>query len=198
MRQLRLAMLVPVFACAMSVGNARAAIISVSGDECGTDPLLGLTFSLPLPLVSCSSSPDPIQGTAGFVSPAGAPGTLYGSDILSVDFLVTPANPSFFDSLEVGEESALTMIELIPGGFRLFNPSGPGICPDGPSTCPVDVLITITDVDPEDLGTAFMVAAVNDTRVPEPVTIALVSTGLAAVIARRGRSRRSGGRRLRL
>lgn len=196
MRQLRRAMLIPVFACAMSVGNARAAVISVSGDECGTDPLLGLTFSLPLPLVSCSSSPDPVQGMAGLVSEAGTAGTLYGSDILSVDFLVAPTNPSFLDFLEVGEESALTMIELIPGGFRLFNPSGPGICPDGPSTCPVDVLITITDLAPEDLGTSFTVAAVND--VPEPATIALVSAGLAAVIARRGRSRRSRGRGLRL
>ena len=75
------------------------------------------------------------------------------------------------------------MIQLIPGGFRLFNPSGPGICPDGPSTCPVDVLITITDLAPEDSGTSFTVAAVNTTqRVPEPATIALVSTGLAAVI----------------
>jgi len=196
MRQLRRAMIIPVFECAMSVGNARAAVISVSGDECGTDPLLGLTFSLPLPLVNCSSSPDPVQGMAGLVSPAGTPGTLYGSDILSVDFLVTPTNPSFLASLEVGEESALTMIELIPGGFRLFNPSGPGICPDGPSTCPVDVLITITDLAPEDLGTSFTVAAVNG--VPEPATIALVSAGLAAVIARRGRSRRSRGRGLRL
>jgi len=199
MRQLRAAILVPVFACAVSVGNARGAIISVGGDECGTDPLLGLTFTLPPPLVSCSSSPDPVQGIAGAVSPAGTTGTLYGSDILSVDFLVTPTNLSFLPSLTVGESSALTMIQLIPGGFRLFNPSGPGICPDGPSTCPVDVLITLTGLAPEDFGTSFTVSAVNTTqRVPEPATIALVATGLAAVFARKRRSRRSSGGKLRL
>lgn len=199
MRQLRVAMLVPVFACAMSVGNARGAVISVSGDECGTPPLLGLTFTLPTALENCSSSPDPIQGIAGSVSPEDdGPGTVYGDDILSIDFLVTTTNPLFFQSLRVGDGSALTTIELIPGGFRLFNEFGPGICPDGPSTCPVDVLITLADLAPEDLGTSITVTAVNTTQVPEPAAVAFVATGLAAVVARRRRSRWPGGRQPRL
>lgn len=197
MRQLRVAMLVPVFACAMSVGNARGAVISVSGDECGTPPLLGLTFTLPTAFENCSSSPTPIQGIAGSVSDDD-PGTVYGDDILSIDFLVTTTNPLFFQSLRVGDGSALTMIELIPGGFRLFNESGPGICPDGPSTCPVDVLITLGDLAPEDLGTSIRVTAVNTTQVPEPAAVAFIATGLAGVVARRRRSRRPGGRQPRL
>ena len=199
MRQLRFALLVPVIVCAASVGNARAATMGLESDNCGTPPLLGLTIRFPTSLVSCGASTlDATSGGIGSVFDMDTSTPLYGNEITSITLLlsVAPLTPV---TLTPNTTSIFNSIVASPDGTSLFI-SGPGflVCTDGPSVCPnIDLVIGALSGFAE--GTTITVTAVNGaaTAVPEPATLALVSSGLAAVLARR-RSRLRSSRESRL
>jgi hypothetical protein len=198
MRRIAFALVVVL---AVSSRLAAAAAISVAGADCGTDPLLGLTFTTAtgtnLPLVVNGSGVACPSGGIGLGAIVGESGSgqsapLYGVDITSIQFEVS--DPSQLANLEILRGSALDQLTLTTSGFLLTGNVGIQIfCNifdvEGlPGTCsPVDALITFSGFEP---GTTFTVSAVNGIpAVPEPATLSLFGTGLAAALVRRRRGR---------
>jgi len=180
---------------------ASAAAISVAGADCGTDPLLGLTFTTAtgtnLPLVVNGSVACPAGGL-GLGAIVGEPGSgnsgpLYGPAITSIEFDVS--DPAQLGNLEILRGSLLDHITLTSTGFLLTGDPGiqigcgfpTDIEGGGSVVCsPTDALITFSGFE---ANTTFTVAAVNGipAAVPEPATLTLLATGLAAVAIRRRR-----------
>jgi len=196
----RVVLFAMVFAVVASARLATAAAISVAGAECGSDPLLGLSFTtttgtnLPL-LVNASgvACPENNIGIGAIVNDSGS-APLYGTTITSLDLMIAADVP--LSSLETLRGSVFT--DITPLGNDLFRLSGgPGIqitCLLGPPTTdtrlpicsPKDALITFSGF-PE--NTTFTVTAVNP--VPEPASTALMVAGVSAMLVRRrARSRR--------
>jgi hypothetical protein len=190
-----------LFAVVASARFASAAAISVAGADCGSDPLLGLTF------VSATGSnlSSLVLNTSGSLCPSDNLGfgaivntsdsaPLYGPSITSLDLMITNPDVSITDLTSL-QGSAFT--EITPIGNDTFRLSGgDGIqvsCLSSvrtenfsqPVCSPVDALITF---DGFAKNTTFAVTAVNP--VPEPATGALVLTGLGAVFLLGRRARR--------
>jgi hypothetical protein len=173
---------------------AQAAAISVAGADCGTDPLLGLTFTAPL-----SGSSGALDGagcpTGGFglgsiVDGSGA--GLYGPVVNSIQFSISDPGQVLSSGLSVFGAIGTDPggVEFTETGFRLSG--GPGIyatCTfiggrtfDGPCGYK-DALITFSGFE---AGTQFTVVAVNGiSTVPEPGTLGLLLTGLGGTVASR-------------
>ena len=171
-----------LFAVVASARFASAAAISVAGAECGSPPLLGLTFTI---------------GTTGTTSCPGAFGSIldvttgdtpYGNPITSIDFTVAGGT---IGNLTVDRNSALPVLTFTNDGFQLSG--GNGItagCSRDPVFCIKDVLITVPITEGLTPETTFRVTAVNGiSAVPEPATAALLLSGLSAALVRR-RARR--------
>jgi len=196
MRRIVFALLIAV------VGSARfasAAAISVAGAECGTPPLLGLSFTAGstgsnLTLidtntgtVACPTNTD--LGSLGFgaIVDDKTATTLYGPDITSVDLKITGLTPN--TTIDLLNGFAFDTIEFLGNDtYRLSGGTGIHIqCSELRVFCaPKDALI-LFDEFPE--GTSFEVTAVNP--VPEPATGALILTGLSAALVRRRRRKLS-------
>jgi hypothetical protein len=202
MRRVALAVIVLV---AASCRLASAAAISVAGADCGTDPLLGLTFTTAtgtnLPLVLNGSGVACPSGGIGLGAIIGEPGSgdagpLYGLAITSIEFEVS--DPAQLDGLEILKGSALDHLTLTRTGFVLTGDPGIEIgctilfdVEGAPIVCsPKDALITFSGFEPD---TTFSVAAVNGiAAVPEPASLTLLGIGTAAAAAiRRRRQTRS-------
>lgn len=197
MRRIAFALL---FAVVATARFASAAAISVAGADCGSDPLLGLTFTTVtgtnLPLVLNSSGvacPEGNLGVGAIVNTSDS-APLYGPTITSLDLMIT--NPDFaITDLEMLKGSVFT--DITPIGDDTFRFSGgagipitcfsrlPGADVELAECSPMDALITFEGF-PED--TTFAVTAVNP--VPEPATGALLLSGISAALVRR-RSRRT-------
>ncbi|HYT76608.1 MAG TPA: PEP-CTERM sorting domain-containing protein [Vicinamibacterales bacterium] len=170
---------------------ASAAAISVAGADCGTDQLLGLTFTVPT--AGTAACPDVAIG--GIVGTDGSP--LYGLAITSVEFTISDL--SQLDGLFVLEGSALGTGEggltFTPTGFILSG--SPGIVigcvivadGGGISCSPKDAVITLRGFTS---GTQFTVTGVNGITVPEPATMTLLLMGAGAAAFRRRRIRAKG------
>jgi hypothetical protein len=181
---MRRVMFALLFAVVASARFASAAAISVAGAECGTPPLLGLTFTIDT--IGTTSCP----GAIGSILDLPSGDTPYGDPITSIDFTVTGGSIS---NLTVAENSALSTLTFTNLGFELSSDVG---IPVGCSFtndvrfCITDVLITFPNTEGLTSGTTFKVTAVNGiTAVPEPATSALLLTGLSAAFVRR-RARR--------
>jgi hypothetical protein len=174
--------------------TAEAASISIAGADCGTPPLLGLTFIVPLSGestgVACPDSP--ILGS--LVNPDGTPA--YGPEVTSVEFSIS--NP---DQITDDNPLIVDLTSALGAGFTFSNvdrgfilAGKPGIvvgCPVGDfdvaPACVDDAVITFSGFEP---GTTVVVEAVNGiAAVPEPATLVLTLGGLAVLRTRR-RSRR--------
>ena len=170
---------------------ASAARIAISSQDCGTPDLLGLTFTI--------GETDACE--AGMVTDPSGTTALYGDPITTVGFSTDFAG-SLADFLEVDTEVSLLPILTFDPTGQSFTLSGDGIdlgC-DGIGTgdllgCAITELtiqIFLDADDPESfLGTRFTVTRVNQSAIPEPGSLVLLSTGLMAVAARRRRGRRS-------
>jgi hypothetical protein len=175
-----------LFAVVASTRFASAAAISVAGAECGSDPLLGLTFTIATTgNTSCPGAFGSILDSSG--DPA------YGDPITSIDFTIVNGtlNP---DDLTVGENSALPDLTFTDSGFQLSGgeiPVGCFFTTTDVGFCITDVLITFPNTEGLTSDTIFKVTAVNGiTAVPEPATGALLLAGLSAAFVRRRARRR--------
>ena len=179
---------------------ASAAAISVAGADCGTDPLLGLSFTTTtgtnLPLifnpttgVACPANNIGLGAIVGNTN--SGPGGLYGPAVTSI--AIDISNPEQLDGhLGVLEGSSLDLVTFTSTGFILTGTPGIEIgcgsltrseLSDSIVCSPRDALITFTGFAP---GTTFSVSAVNDiSAVPEPATLTLLASGLAAAAVRR-------------
>lgn len=197
MRRVAFAVLFALVACARF---ASAAAISVAGADCGSDPLLGLTFTTQtgtnLPLVVNSSGaacPTDNIGVGAIVNTSDS-APLYGPTITSLDLTIT--NPDVaITNLEMLRGSAFADITAIGNDtFRLSGGTGiqvtcvsqPGIDLRGSVCSPRDALITF---DAFPTNTTFSVTAVNP--VPEPATGALMLIGLSGIVVLGRRARRA-------
>jgi hypothetical protein len=192
MRRIAILLLLPLLLVSRS---AYAARISLAGADCGTDPLLGLSFTVNTPAggvqgtVAC-----PEVAIGAIVDPTGFT-PLYGSSITSVGFSIT--NPEQINSdnpLVVDDGSSIganTTFESAEGGFLLTGGSvdincGSSFTYDTAPPCsPRDLTIFIEGFEQ---GTTFRVTSVNGISVPEPATMSLLLAGLAAGALRRRRS----------
>jgi hypothetical protein len=194
MRRLALLLLLPLLLVSRS---AYAARISLAGADCGTDPLLGLSFTV-------DTVSGGVQGTVacpevaigGIVDSSGFT-PLYGSSITSVGFTISnPGQITESNPLVVDDGSAIAANQIftsVEEGFLLSGGSvdiGCGIIvgDDTPFPCsPRDLTIFISGFEP---GTTFTVTSVNgiSVPVPEPASISLLLAGLAAGALRRRRS----------
>jgi hypothetical protein len=198
MRRVVLALIVVL---AGSCRLASAAAISVAGADCGTNPLLGLTFTtltgtnLPLVLNSAGvACPSDGIGLGAIIGEPGSgdSGPLYGLAITSIEFAIS--DPSQLDGLEILKGSALDHFTLTRTGFILTGDPGLTIgcsfdfdVAVGSSLCaPRDALISFSGFE---ANTTFTVAAVNGITapVPEPASLTLLATGVAAAAIRRRR-----------
>jgi hypothetical protein len=172
---------------------AQAAAISVAGADCGTDPLLGLTFTT---LTGSSGALDsagcPTLGF-GLGSIAGSEGSLYGPVVNSIEFRISDPGQVLASGLTVsggaigsGPTGVIEYTETgfrLSGGFGIYAPcTFIGGTSDGPCGFK-DALITFSGFE---AGTVFTVAAVNGiAAVPEPGTLGLLLAGLGAAVAGR-------------
>ena len=178
---------------------AQAAAISVAGADCGTDPLLGLTFTTltgaSAPLIA--GCPTGGFGLGSIVNGSG--GSLYGPVVNSIEFSISdraqftdnPLTVLYTSAIGAGEGGLLEYTETgfrLSGGPGIFAPcTFAGVTYDGPCGHR-DALVTFSGFT---AGTEFTVVAVNGiSAVPEPGTLGLLLTGLgAAVVGRRRRGR---------
>ncbi|MEN3339047.1 MAG: hypothetical protein V7647_2723 [Acidobacteriota bacterium] len=183
---------------------AQAAAISVAGADCGTDPLLGLTFTT---LTGSSGGLDGAgcpTGGFGLGAIAGSGGPLYGPVVNSIEFSISDPGQVVSSGLTVtggaigsGPTGLVEYTETgfrLSGGFGIYAPCtfiGEGTS-DGPCGFK-DALITFSGFE---AGTQFTVVAVNGiSSVPEPGTLGLLLTGLGGAVA--GRRWRVRGREAR-
>lgn len=189
-----------LLALAASSRMASAAAISVAGADCGTPPLLGLTFSAGLLGTNISTSgvacPADNVGLGAILGPGNSGGQtgLYGPSITSLTIDISnPQQLGTQPSLDILRGSELRTVTFTPTGFILSDKTGIQIgCTfpvltegnGGDAVCsPRDALITFSGFAPD---TLFTVSAVNDIpAVPEPATLTLLGSGLAAAALRR-------------
>lgn len=102
MRRLAFALVLPLIA--FGAVRAEAARISFAGADCGSDPLLGLTFTSPIPIAGGSVACD---GFAfGSILDPGTGLPIYGPEIFSIGFTIS--NPTQIDGsnpLEVVDDT---------------------------------------------------------------------------------------------
>jgi hypothetical protein len=180
---------------------ASAAAISVAGADCGTDPLLGLSFKTltgtNLPLTgSGAACPADGMGLGAIIGEPGSgeSGPLYGPAITSIEFDISNPLELRKAGLDILEGSELTHVSWTNTGFILTGDPGITIgCTSldieiGRFCSPSDALITFSGFAP---NTTFTVAAVNGipAPVPEPATLSLLAVGAAAAAAIRRRRR---------
>lgn len=182
---------------------AEAATISFASGNCGTPPLLGLTFTVQVSgLPSGGTVACPGAAVGSLVTGLGTP--LYGSSITSIGFTITnpgqitasnpllvtlPGTPAPYGTYQTfGVGSSFTNVT---GGFVITAPPGSPIpvgCTvsgDGTFCFPPDLEIFVSGFA---VGTTFTVTSVNGSAVPEPATLTLLGLGLAAAAVRRRRS----------
>ncbi len=184
---------------------AQAASISLAGADCGTDPLLGLTFTTLTGTSAALNSAGCPTGGFGLGSIVnGSGGSLYGPVVNSIEFSISdraqftdnPLTVLYTSAIGAGEGGLLVYTETgfrLSGGPGIFAPcTFVGVTYDGPCGYR-DALITFSGFA---AGTEFTVVAVNGiSAVPEPGTLGLLLTGVGAAIVsrrRRGRSRQAG------
>jgi hypothetical protein len=191
MRRIVFAVLIAV------VGSARfasAAAISVAGAECGTPPLLGLSFTAGstgtnLTLIDTSTGsvacPTTDLGSFGFgaIVDEDTDTPLYGPNITSLDVMITGLTSD--TTLEILNGFAFDTIDSLGNNlYRLSGGTGIHIqCSTIRVFCAPDDALILFDGFRD--GASFMVTAVNP--VPEPATGALILTGLSAALVRRRR-----------
>jgi PEP-CTERM motif len=166
---------------------ASAAGISVAGADCGSDPLLGLTFTVP----TTGTTACPGVAIGGIVGPDGSP--LYGTSITSIQFTISDL--SQLVGLTVLDSSALGSLSFTPTGFILSGGVGILACAEPfigldavVQPCFADAVIRLEDFT----GTQFTVTGVNGVTVPEPATMTLLLMGTGAAAFRRRRVRAKG------
>ena len=201
MRRVSLACLLPLLLFVTS--TAEAARISFATKDCGTPPLLGLTFAVDANgqstlLNPADACPGEVAIPGDLVGDDGVP--FYGPSIASLDLTISSLQGLDVADFEVGDFFGVSSLDFTFG----FTPatSGGGVlsvlfttpiaipCTIGPVAAQcrnLDLLIFIDgdDGNPLDAGSLVSVTAVNETSVPEPSTLALLGIGAAAAARRR-------------
>ena len=192
---------------------AEAARLSLATKDCGTPPLLGVTFGINPDGVSVLLDlDDACPGESFNVIPGDlvdddTDAPLYGTSISTLDLTILSSQSLNLASFEEGDFFLTSSLGFSFTGFSSFD-SGGGVlsimfnvpilvpCTLNPDSATfecddLDLLIYIDgegETVPLSEGTLVRVTRVNDFTVPEPGSLALLGTGLGAAIIRRRRT----------
>jgi hypothetical protein len=190
--------LVALFAGLLMPSQAQAVSIGILGGD--VDPILPSitnTSFFDLSQDACFFLPSSFYCAAYEVPNSGRTPT----DIFSIDFRMTKPNGNNYAATEIGlftvdgasNLPSLSVSSLFPDGFTftLFDPSFSSIvCGAVPNFCRADFFADSVDVS------SVSIVGVNGvpSEVPEPASLLLCATGVAAIVARRrlARSKRQG------